>query len=213
MTELILVAIIGACGIVVGSLLTVFVTYMTTKAQNSSRTNELRLQLEHERKEKQITRLIERRVSYLNQISEYLQLIVESTHSIEKSLLTLTYCTGDENIIAWADSRARVSVDAVVKEVGSIAKYIEGIEKLRVKNNDNQLASQIKTTLSLGQRVSDGVHELHNMEIRHGEGEMGNNPNKEISFLCVKIGNATNEFFTAIRQTNRRIEEILCGME
>ncbi len=213
MTEPILVAIIGASGIVVGSLLAVFVTYMTTKAQNSSRTNELRLQFEHERKEKQIARLIEKRAPYLNHIGQHLQSITKSAHFIEKRLRDLVFMCGSDDIIAWADPRSPVVLYDITNSIKAISGDMDGIEMLRIQITDSRLLTLIRDTLVLGGNASKELQKLGEMRIKHAEGHVGDEPNKEISYQCTHILNLTIKLFESIRESNRQIEEILSGIE
>lgn len=214
MTEPILVAIIVASGIVVGSLLTVFLTYMTTKAQNSSRTNELRLQFEHERKEKQIARLIEKGRHYLNHIGQHLQSITKSAHFIEKRLRDLVFmCGSDDIIIAWADPRSPVVLHDIAESVKAISGDMDGIEMLRIQITDSRLLTLIRDTLVLGNNASKELQKLGKMRIKHAEGHVGDEPNKEITYQCTHILNMTTKLFESIRESNRRIEEILSGIE
>lgn len=213
MTEAMWVAIVGISGTIVGTILGGLLTYWNTKAQIRSRTNELRQQFEHERKEKQIAKLIERRASYLNPIGQHLQSITSSAHAIEKSLRDLVFMCGSDDTIAWADSRSPVVLHDITNCVKAISGDMDGIEMLRVQVTDSQLLTLMRNTLHLGENVSKEFQKLVGMRIEHAEGHVGDKPNKEISDQCTHILNMTIELFESIRESNKRIEEILSGIE
>ena len=213
-TEAMLVAIVGISGVIIGTVLGGILTYKSTKAQIRARINELHEQFAHERKEKQITRLIERRASYLNPISENLQSITKSVHYIEKKLRDLVFLCGNDETVAWAHPKSGKYLEDMRNSVESVSRYMDNIEMLRTQNTDSQSGDLISNNHALSYEVTSEIYKLSTMQIRHGKGHVSNEPaNKEISYHCTNAFNVSTKVFESIRKSNHRIEAILSGME
>jgi len=199
-------------GIIIGGSIALVAGVLGSVIQGYFSTKNTKLQFEYQQKERQIERLISVRAQYLNLISERLKSIISSTHYVETKLRDLVkLCSNDG--IAWADSRSRTYLDEITRVVKSMSTSTNDIEMLRSQVTDSRLLTLIATTLTLDDQLSKGVSELMGIEIRHGEGEMSDKPNREISYQCVHLGEVTTQLFETIKQTNHRIEEILSGME
>lgn len=213
MTEALWVAIVGIVGTIVGTILGGFLTYLNTKTQNKARVIELQQQFENERKAVQTARLIEKRAPYLGPINEQQQSIISSIHNIEKKLRDLVFACGDDNVIAWADSRTLGYLQDITNSITSISTATDNIEMLRVRNSDRKLAEYLVKTIKLTIDISKETMKLRRLIIKHGESNTGNNPNKEISAQCICVLNLTPKFNENIRECSKRIEEILSGIE
>ncbi len=120
---------------------------------------------------------------------------------------------GSDDIIAWADSRSPVVLYDIGESVKAISGDMDGIEMLRIPITDSRLLTLIRDTLVLGDNASKELQKLMGIRIKYGEGNIGDKPNKEISYQCTHILNMTIKLFESIRESNRRIEEILSGIE
>ncbi|OGO18423.1 MAG: hypothetical protein A2Z15_05305 [Chloroflexi bacterium RBG_16_50_11] len=178
MSDIVLGTIIGGLIGVIGSILGFIIQGYYSKKNTE-------LQLESEKRERQITRLIEKRAPYLSPINEQQQSVISSIHNIEKRVRDLEFACGDENVIAWADPRTIGYLQDITNSNDSISTATDNIEMLRVRNSDKKLAEHLTNTINLTVDISKETMKLHRLRIKHGEGNTGNNPNKEISDQCI----------------------------
>jgi hypothetical protein len=213
MTDAMLVAILGISGTVITSGLGAFFTYLNLKSQHTLKNNELRQQFEHESKEKQISRLIEKRALYLNLISEYLQAITQNTHILERQLLEIERISKSIDMVAWANSNSKDIIKILENVNNEISKYRNGVEVKRVQITDNRLSDLVNKAMTISSNVIHGIQEYFRLQKKHGDGDYEGNPNDEINANTANLRSLSSQLYSSIRECNFRIEEILSGKE
>jgi hypothetical protein len=240
MSDLLLGTIIGGSIAVIGSvsglIIQGYYARRTTKMQIDARVEEQREQFKFQEGQAQIQRLVDQRARYLTPMKEYLLSITRPAHHLETMLRDLIFMCRDDHI-AWADSRSEKCLDQMQEDAASIIGQLEAIEMLRVQNTDSRLASLLQQVVILGSQVSKEISELRSMNYRHAEGDftdkplrqmvplewvkpfsvrpsdMNDEPNTQITYQCSHSSEVINALYESLRQSNRRIEEIMSGME
>jgi phage terminase large subunit-like protein len=165
-------------------------------------------------------------------------LISKSSHLAEKTLSNVNRWTNLEGVV-WQYKQVSHYLDNINEQMGLISKSLDTIEIIVQQNTDEKLFTLIRQIISIADLLVKETNEINNMKIRHGEGEfdyktnsitpvfpivdeihltkqpsdLNDEPNKQVAYQSIRCMEITTVLFKNIRQCNKRIEDLLSGVE
>jgi hypothetical protein len=210
MTEAMLIAIISPISLIVGYILSLFSTMM----QNKNKIKELELKYENDRKEKQIERLIKKRTPLLTEIEIQLQNITEYLLAIERLLNFLKNCCYlVEDRIVWNESASHEYLKQIQENYDDISDSRDNIMIYITKINNHDLHSMLSKVDLSCDKLSRNIMTLINIRDEQSEGKMGGISNVNVIEQCDSTLTVTADTLILLREANKKIEELSCGIE
>jgi len=211
MSDIILGIIIGGGIGVVASIVGGIFSYLVAKSQINARRQEQADQFANRKQEFQMDRLIEARKAWLEPLSKAIQECVKEVAEAEAITLKLKASC---NIHFWGEDLYGQSSKALVKSTKSIIKICREVRDLTAQVSDGSLNKLISDMILLPFEIHTKVFTLPGSDTKQWLTKTPVDKEEEsISTSCVAICEILNNIREHSWKINKRIEELLSGVD